>query len=182
MDLVDPAHTDDAVVIVDYDASWPVRFAEERARLAPAIAPFARSIEHVGSTAVPDLCAKPIIDLLVTVEQLGLAQRYAAALTTVGYVLRADTADTERYAFGKRDVQGKRPIPGYNLHVVQHGGVEHQRHLAFRDYLCSHPDAARAYGDLKRRLATAFGNDRDGYTQAKSAFVRSIEALAQSRL
>jgi GrpB-like predicted nucleotidyltransferase (UPF0157 family) len=181
MDPLDPAHTNDTVVMVDPDASWPRLFEEERARLTPALAPFARSIEHIGSTAIPGLCAKPIIDLLVTVEPLGPAQRYAAVLIAFGYVLRADTAQTERYAFGKRDAQGKRLVPGYNLHVVQHGGGEHQRHVAFRDYLQTHPDARRAYGDLKRRLAVAYAGDRDGYTQAKSAFVRSIEALALSR-
>jgi GrpB-like predicted nucleotidyltransferase (UPF0157 family) len=183
MDPIDQAYTNDTVVIVDYDASWPILFEEEQARLTPAIASFAQSIEHIGSTAVPDLCAKPIIDLLVTVEPLRPAQRYAAALTAFGYVLRADTAQTERYAFGKRDAQGKRPVPGYNLHIVQHGGVEHQRPIAFRDYLRIHPDAMRAYGELKRRLAVAvaYEYDRDGYTQAKSAFVRSIEALALTR-
>ncbi len=145
MDPIDRAHTNDTtdndtVVIVDYDTSWPILFEDERARLEPAIAPFARSIEHIGSTAVPDLCAKPIIDLMVTVAPLGAAHQYAAALAGFGYVLRADTPNTQRYAFGKRDAQGKRLVRGYNLHVVRHASVEHRRHIAFRDYLRTHPD------------------------------------------
>lgn len=176
---MDSTGVNDAVVIVEYDPRWPLLFEEERARLEHAIAAFAVSIEHVGSTAVPDLCAKPIVDLLITVECLGPASQYSVALAPFGYVLRADTANMERYAFGKRDAQGKRPIPGYNLHVVQQGGVEHLRHLAFRDYLRTHPGAAREYGDLKRHLAVTYGADRDGYTQAKSAFVRSIEAIGR---
>jgi GrpB-like predicted nucleotidyltransferase (UPF0157 family) len=173
---MDPTHCDDTVVIVDYDAQWPLLFEEERARLAPTLATFALTIAHIGSTAVPGLCAKPIIDLLVTVERLDPADRYSAALTALGYVLRADPANTERHAYGKRDARGRRTIPGYNLHFVQHGGIEHQRHIAFRDYLRTHPDAARDYCALKRRLAVAYGADRDGYTHAKTAFVRAIEA------
>lgn len=173
---MDTPHIDDAVVIVDYDPRWPMLFEQERARLEPSITAFTESIDHVGSTAVPGLCAKPIVDVLVTVEHLEPPDRYISALAAFGYVLRADSANTERHAFGKRDAQGRRPVPGYNLHVVQHGGVEHRRHIGFRDYLRTHPDAAREYGDLKRRLAVAYGADRDGYTNAKSAFVRSIEA------
>jgi len=170
------AHADDAVVIVDYDPLWPMLFEEERARIEPAIAAFAASIDHMGSTAVPGLCAKPIVDLLVTVEPFGPPDRYIPALAAFGYVLRVDPAHTERHAFGKRDAQGRRPVPGYNLHIVQQGGREHWRPLAFRDYLRTHPEAAQEYGDLKRRLAATHGSDRDAYTSAKTAFVRSIEA------
>lgn len=170
------AHADDTVVIVDYDPRWPALFEEERARIEPAIAAFATSIEHMGSTAVPGLCAKPIVDLLVTVEQFGPPDRYSPALAAFSYVLRVDPANTERHAFGKRDALGRRPVPGYNLHIVQQGGRVHRRTLAFRDYLRTHPEAAREYGDLKRKLAATYGSDRDAYTQAKTAFVRSIEA------
>lgn len=178
---MESAYTEDMVVIVDYDPAWPRLFEEERACIEPVIATFAQSIEHVGSTAVPGLCAKPIVDLMVTVERLNPPSHYAEALAIFGYVLRIDAANTERHAFGKRDAQGKRPVPGYNLHVVQHEGVEHQRMTAFRDNLRTHPDAAGAYGDLKRRLAAEYGTNRDGYTAAKSAFVRSVEAIALGR-
>lgn len=169
------AHADD-VVIEDYDPRWPTLFEEERARLEPALVAFATSITHMGSTAVPGLCAKPIVDMLVTVEPFGPPERYIPALAAFSYSLRVDPANTERHAFGKRDAQGRRPVPGYNLHIVQQGGREHRRALAFRDYLRAHPAAAREYGDLKRRLAATHGSDRDAYTQAKTAFVRSIEA------
>lgn len=172
---MDPVHADDAVVIFDYDSHWPMLFEEERAHLEHAITAFAVSVEHVGSTAVPGLCAKPVVDMLVTVERLEPPGRYAAALAPFGYVLRVDPANTERHAFGKRDAQGRRIIPGYNLHVVQHGGAEQRCFVRFRDYLRTHPDAARDYGDLKRRLAVAYGADRDGYTNAKHAFIGSIE-------
>ena len=173
---MDTAHSDDTVVIVDYDPLWPTLFEEERARIELTIAAFSASIDHMGSTAVPGLCAKPIVDLLVTVEAFGTPERYIPALGPLGYVFRADPANTERHAFGKRDAQGRRPVPGYNLHIVQQGGREHWRTRAFRDYLRMHPEAAQEYGDLKRRLAVTYGSDRDAYTRAKTAFVRSIEA------
>jgi GrpB-like predicted nucleotidyltransferase (UPF0157 family) len=112
------------VVLVDYDPAWPRRFAAERARLAPALIAFAATVEHVGSTAVPGLYAKPIIDLLALVPQLEPATGYATVLAAYGYVLRVDPANTQRHAFGLRDVQGRRPHPGYNLHVVEWDGIE----------------------------------------------------------
>jgi GrpB-like predicted nucleotidyltransferase (UPF0157 family) len=163
------------VVIFDFDPRWPLLFEQERARLETALSAFAVSIEHVGSTSVPGLCAKPVVDMLVTVERLGPADRYAAALTPFGYVLRVDPANTERHAFGKRDSRGRRIIPGHNLHVVQHGGAEQRCYIGFRDYLRAHLDAASDYGELKRRLAATYGADRDGYTNAKSAFIGAIE-------
>jgi GrpB-like predicted nucleotidyltransferase (UPF0157 family) len=172
---MDPVHIDDVVVIYDYDSEWPRLFEEERDRLEPVIYAFAMSIEHVGRSAVADLCSKPIVDLLVTVERLEPSDHYSAALAPFGYVLRVDSANTERYAFGKRDAQGRRTMPGYNLHVVQYGGAEHRCYVGFRDYLRTHPDAAREYGELKQRLAREYGADRDGYTNAKSAFIGSIE-------
>jgi GrpB-like predicted nucleotidyltransferase (UPF0157 family) len=173
---MDTVPTDHTVVIFDYDPRWPLLFEAERARLQPALAPFAVSIEHVGSTSVPGLCAKPVVDMLVTVERLEPAGRYVAVLAPFGYVLRVDPANTERHAFGKRDAQGRRIVPGHNLHVVEHSGDEQQAYLRFRDYLRAHPDAARDYCALKRRLAAEYGADRDGYTDAKGPFIRAIEA------
>lgn len=169
-------HPDEPVVIVDYDPRWPALYEQERARVAPAVAPFAVAIEHIGSTAVPGLCAKPIIDMLVTVERFGPAERYIPALAPLGYLFRAHPENVTRHAFGIRDAEGRRPVPGHNLHIVAHGGPDHRRHVAFRDALRAHPDALREYCALKRKLAAAYGADRDGYTEAKTAFVRGIEA------
>lgn len=165
------AHPDESIVIVDYDPQWPAQYEEERTRIEPAIASFAMSIEHIGSTSVPGLCAKPIVDIMVTVERFGPSDRYIPTLAALGYTFRDDPANTDRHAFGRRAFRS------HNLHIVQHAGPEHRRHIAFRDYLCAHPEAVREYGELKRRLAAAYGSDRDGYTNAKTAFVRSIESL-----
>jgi GrpB-like predicted nucleotidyltransferase (UPF0157 family) len=164
------------VVLVDYDPAWPALFEQERARIAPAVAAFAVSIEHVGSTAVPGLCAKPIIDMLLTVDHFGPPDLYIPALAALGYVFRNDPANVDRHAFGVRDAQGHRPVPGFNVHIEHHGGLGVRRFIAFRDYLRAHPETAREYCALKRTLAAAYGADRDGYTVAKTAFVRAVEA------
>jgi GrpB-like predicted nucleotidyltransferase (UPF0157 family) len=110
---MDPIPTGDEVLIYDYDPVWPKLFEVERARLAPAVASFAISIEHVGSTSVPGLCAKPVVDMLVTVQRLEGPEPYVAALASLGDVMRVDPANIERHAFGKRDAQGRRIIPSY---------------------------------------------------------------------
>jgi GrpB-like predicted nucleotidyltransferase (UPF0157 family) len=162
------------VVLVDYDPAWPALFERERAHIAPAVAAFAVAIEHVGSTAVPGLCAKPIVDMLLTVERFGPPAEYIPALAPLGYDFRDDPANVDRHAFGVRDALGRRPVPGYNVHIEQHGGHGPRQFLAFRDYLRAHPDTAREYCALKRALAVAHGSDRDAYTEAKTDFVRTV--------
>jgi GrpB-like predicted nucleotidyltransferase (UPF0157 family) len=173
---------DEPIVLVDYDPRWPALFERERARVATALTSLAPAIEHIGSTAVPGLCAKPIIDMLVIVEHLDAAARYIPALAPLGYRYfphASDSTSTTRHAFGLRDADGRRPIPGYNVHIVQRDGPDHQRHIAFRDHLRAHPDDRQAYCALKRQLAAAHGADRDGYTNAKTAFVREVEARCE---
>jgi GrpB-like predicted nucleotidyltransferase (UPF0157 family) len=162
------------VVIADYDPAWPALFEQEWSRIAPVVAAFAVSVEHVGSTAVPGLCAKPIIDILITVDSFGPADAYIPTLAALGYVFRDDPSNVDRHAFGMRDANGHRPVPGFNVHIEEHGSLGVRRFVAFRDYLRTHAETAREYCALKRALAAAYGSDRDGYTAAKTAFVRVV--------
>lgn len=161
------------IEIVSYDPRWPALYQEERARVAAALGPMAASIEHIGSTSVPGLSAKPIIDLLVTVARLGPVDPYIVPLAALGYTYFPILGNAERYTFGKGDPHT------HHLHVVQHGGDEHLRPLAFRDELRTHPDDARRYDVLKRDLAKRFHCNRSAYLQGKTDFVRSIEAKAR---
>jgi len=164
------------VIIVDYDPTWPDVFDVERARIETALAGLQARVEHVGSTAVPGLCAKPIIDILTGVPDLGVADRCVPALVALGYEYfpqHETTMPERRYL----DRIGE-PL-SYHLHVVANGGDFWQRHLAFRDYLRAHPAAAAEYDRLKRELAQRYRNDREAYTNAKTGFIRSIEARAQ---
>jgi GrpB-like predicted nucleotidyltransferase (UPF0157 family) len=134
-----------------------------------ALASRALAVEHIGSTAVPGLAAKPIVDLDVVV---GSAEDVPAAierLRELGYVYQGDEGIPGREAF--LWPPGATP---HHLYVVVAGSEPLREHLAFRDHLREHPDVAHEYGSLKRRLAAEYRDDRLGYTEAKSAFVRGV--------
>jgi GrpB-like predicted nucleotidyltransferase (UPF0157 family) len=153
------------IEIVEYDPHWPDLYAEERARVEVVLGDLAESIEHIGSTSVPGLSAKPIIDILVTVAHLGPVDPYIERLGSLDYTYFPVLGNTVRYAFGKG-------IPHtHHIHIVEHGGEAHLRPLAFRDYLRTHPEAAQQYELLKRQLADRFHGDRQAYNQAKTDFI-----------
>jgi GrpB-like predicted nucleotidyltransferase (UPF0157 family) len=164
------------IVLVPYDPSWPDTFAALRAVLAGSLGPVALAIEHVGSTAVPGLAAKPILDIDVVIESNEQLPDAVRRLGGLGYDYQGDLGIAGREAFGRsgddvpRDGSG-RLWPAHHLYVCPLGSAELARHLAFRDYLRADPAAAQAYGDLKHDLAQRFGSDRDGYSRAKTAFV-----------
>ena len=164
-----------AVVIVEYDPRWPLRFGEE-ARLLAAIGPRVVAVEHVGSTAVPGLADKPIVDILVGVRRLEDAVACVAPLAAIGYeyVPEYEAEIPDRRYFRKAPF-GERT---HHLHVVEFGGAFWRRHLAFRDWLRTHPEDAARYGAHKRALAATHVVDREAFTEAKTAFVREIEAKA----
>jgi GrpB-like predicted nucleotidyltransferase (UPF0157 family) len=164
---------DEAVRVVPYDPSWPVRFEQERALLAAALGEWVvGGIHHVGSTAIPGLGAKPIIDILVGVEDLAASRACFPALGRLGYLYAPYRAD-EMHWFCK-------PHPSrrtHHLHLVPAHSQRFREELVFRDRLRRAPNLAREYARLKRRLAVQFEHDRDAYTDAKTDFIR--EVLAQ---
>jgi len=164
----------DPIVIAAYNPTWPVRYEAERAAIVAAIGPALTAIEHVGSTSVPGLAAKPIIDILAGLRTLADAPATIEPLAALGYVYVPAYEDElpERRYFRRR---GAAPV---HLHMVVEGGSFWQRHLQFRDYLRRHPASAAAYATLKRDLALRYAGDPPGYTDAKTAFVREIEARA----
>ena len=162
----------DPVIIEDYDPRWPQRFEMLRSRIAAVLNELAISIEHVGSTAVPGLAAKPIIDmdvLLRSSTDLPVAIRKLAEL---GYEHRGDLGISGREAF-----RANAAVVQHHLYVCPPGSLEYERHIAFRNHLRVHPEDANAYAVLKRELASKFGSDREGYNQAKSDFVQRILQL-----
>jgi GrpB-like predicted nucleotidyltransferase (UPF0157 family) len=168
------------MIIVDYDARWPLEFARERERIAAALGALAERIDHHGSTAVPGLAAKPVIDIQIGVAALHPLERYAAPLAQLGYVHVAH-ADDVRCPFFHRP--GKWPHT-HHVHVVEAGGEEERRTLAFRDYLRAHAGTAREYEALKRRLAGTFdGEDdasREAYAAAKTDFIARVAAQTRT--
>ncbi|HYI67341.1 MAG TPA: GrpB family protein [Candidatus Limnocylindrales bacterium] len=156
---------DGAVEVVPYDSRWPARFEAWRHRLAAALGSAATRIEHVGSTAVPGLAAKPIVDIQVSVGDPEVEADYVPAVENTGLQLRAREPD-HRYF---------RPPPDrpreLHVHVCAAGSTWERDHLLFRNYLRAHPATRDAYADLKRTLVQRYPDDRLAYTDAKSAFI-----------
>jgi GrpB-like predicted nucleotidyltransferase (UPF0157 family) len=157
------------VVIQDYDPLWPKLFEMLRSRIAAVLERKASAIEHVGSTAVPGLAAKPIIDLDVLLASDSDLEPVIAKLASIGYEHRGDLGVPGREAF-RAPLQDCR----HHLYVCGPGSVEYQRHIAFRDYLRTHKGDADAYAKLKRELAGRFRDDREAYNEAKAEFVTEI--------
>lgn len=166
------------IAIVPYDPRWPQEFEAERRRIRAALGLLALRIDHHGSTAVPGLAAKPIIDIQISVARLHPIESFAPPLVELGYV-HVQSDDDARCPFFHRPRKWPHT---HHVHVVEAGGAEERRTLAFRDYLRAHPAAAREYEDLKRHLAEthrgADAESREAYAIAKSAFVERVLALA----
>jgi GrpB-like predicted nucleotidyltransferase (UPF0157 family) len=164
--------------IVSYDPCWVAEFEAERERLANTIGDLACRIDHHGSTAVPGLEAKPIIDIQVSVKQLQPLRAYAMPLSTIGYV-HVPHVDDAVCPFFHRPSEWPHT---HHVHVVQSGGPEERRTLAFRDFLREHDDVARDYVILKKRLAplvnAAEPLSRETYATAKSEFVERVVQMA----
>ncbi|MDI1240099.1 MAG: GrpB family protein [Polaromonas sp.] len=155
-----------------YDSRWPDRFVAERDRLLALFPLVFVDIEHIGSTAVPGMVAKPIVDLLAGVESMAMARSLAEPLRDAAYTTSAEfnATLTDRQWF-MRWADGRRT---HHLHIVVHGGPVWTRHLQFRDALRASPVLAARYAALKAELAVRHPTDREAYTSAKTAFVSSL--------
>jgi putative glutamine amidotransferase len=163
-----------AYAIEPSDPSWPKRFEREAERLRGALGDLAVRIDHVGSTAVPGLAAKPIVDIQVSVSSVVPRTDYLEPIRALGYRWAIDPWPGD-HEFFSRDESGDR---AYHVHVCAAGSRWERRHLAFRDWLRSHPDDAAAYEQLKRELAERHPRDTHGYTDSKTEFIREIESRA----
>jgi GrpB-like predicted nucleotidyltransferase (UPF0157 family) len=164
------------IVVVAYDPAWPDVFELIRTQLAAALGDIALAIEHVGSTSVPGLAAKPIIDIDMVIASDTHLPAAIRRLAEIGYIYEGDLGIPGRHAF--RPPEG---LPKHHPYLCAADNPELKRHLAFRDHLRSNPGAVLAYADLKRDLAERFGFDRDGYSVAKTGFVEEVLRRAAGR-
>jgi GrpB-like predicted nucleotidyltransferase (UPF0157 family) len=169
VDPISPEQRAEPVVVVPYDPAWPATFAALRDRIAPVLGELAAGIEHVGSTAVPGLAAKPIIDVDVVIRHADDLSAVAARLATLGYMDLGDLGIIGREAF-----RATAELPRHHLYVCAAGDVTLQAHLTLRDALRRDTELALAYAALKRDLAERFPDDRDAYSEGKSAFVTAV--------
>lgn len=163
------------IVVVDYDPRWPATYEEDRRAILEALGVMVRGVEHVGSTAVPGLAAKPIIDIMLGVAPEDL-DRIIEPLRRIGYEYNPDweISMPHRRLFGRPRAEG---ATARHLHAVVHGSEFWVRHLRFRDYLRAHSEVAAEYGLLKKSLAAAHPGSID-YTFSKTEFIRAVEAKA----
>jgi GrpB-like predicted nucleotidyltransferase (UPF0157 family) len=168
-------HSSDEIVVVPHDAAWPARFRIESQLLHVALSELQPSIEHIGSTAVSGLAAKPIIDMLVGVESLAAFETQARRLAVFGYqyIPEYERALPDRRFF-KRVVNGVRT---HHVHVVEKNGVYWKRYMKFRNSLRDDAWLAARYAEVKRRLAARFSFDRDAYTNGKTGFIEAVLAM-----
>jgi len=168
------------VEICEYDSTWTLKFEKQKRDITNALGNKVLAIEHIGSTAVPGLGAKPIIDIMVGLRQLNDAEDCIEPLKKIGYeyVPELETETPERRYFQK----GPSNVPRkhYHLHMVEIHSEFWNTHILFRDYLRTHPLSAQEYFRLKKDLAAKYRLNREAYTEAKTKFIKSTIAKARN--
>ena len=162
----------ESIVLCDYDPGWHSEFIRLRERLSECLGCLATAIEHIGSTAIPGMAAKPIIDIDVVASTDQNLAAIIARLATLGYVHEGDLGIAGREAFRTSE-----KLPHHHLYVCHGDRQEFRRHIIFRDYLRSNPWAAEEYIRIKNAAAKEFRNDRVSYTNAKSLFIENIVSI-----
>ena len=161
--------TGTSIHIVEYDPCWKTRFNEFKDVLWPVVAEHSISFEHVGSTALEGLAAKPIIDIDIVVSGMNALLKVIERLVPLGYVHQGELGIQGRHAFFQQENVSK-----LHLYVCLEGSLGLRNHLALRDYLHAHPSAAKEYSNLKKRLAQKYPNNIDCYVEGKTSFIAAI--------
>ena len=162
------------VEVVSYDPAWPCLFETEASLLSTILEAELVRLHHIGSTSVPSLQAKPVIDMLAEVRNIENIDNLNEKMIVSGYTPKGEYGIPGRRYFFK----GSEEKHSHHLHAFQEGNPEIARHLLFRDYLRAHPQEARAYASLKESLAARFPNDIDAYMQGKDAFIKEMDSKA----
>lgn len=163
------------IIVVPHDVNWAAAFKVASLDVASALGDNLLAIHHIGSTAIPGIHAKPIIDMLPVVADLAAVDTQTLPLAALGYTGRGEFGIPGRRYFVRSDATGART---HQMHVFQRGSAHIGRHLAFRDFLRAHPHVASEYSDLKRRLAAAHSDDIEAYMDGKDGFIKQVEADA----
>ena len=161
---------EDPIEVVDSDPSWPDQFVAESSAVEKVLHPIKPRIEHFGSTAIPNLPAKPIIDILVIISDVSVWPRLVKPLASLDYIYWAENPRKDRMFF----VKGMPPFGSRRTHHVHVRTPNDLSELVFRDWLREHPVDVFRYAEIKHRLAERFKTDREAYTAAKSEFIEQI--------
>ena len=161
--------------MVPHDPNWRQEFENEAKRIADALGSNVVDVHHMGSTAIPNIYAKPVLDVLLVVQNHSALDAKQAAMEALGYEAFGEFGIPTRRYFRKDNAAGDRT---HQVHAFEQGSPQIARHLAFRDYMSSHPEAARAYSDLKRALAAQHPNNIEAYMDGKHEFIQEIDRRA----
>ncbi len=162
------------ITVVPYDPAWVDAFRREAERLVALLGAELVAIHHIGSTSVPGLAAKPIVDILVEVRRIEAMDALAPQLEVQGYLPKGENGIPGRRYF----IKGTEEVRSHHIHIFQVGNGEVARHLALRDYLRAHSEEAARYGALKAELAQHFPADAANYVAGKDALVKELERRA----
>jgi len=169
---------DGPILLCPHDPAWPAAFAEAASELASHLSDVLVALHHVGSTAIPGIAAKPVIDVLVVVADLDALDRHVNVVVALGYEALGEYGIPRRRYFRRNNPLGART---HQVHAFPRGHEQIERMLLFRDYLRATPDAARQYEMLKRDLAARCGTSIERYAESKTEFVEAILTRARAR-
>ena len=163
------------IEVVPHDPQWQAAFEAEAKQIAGALGENVAAIHHIGSTAIPNIYAKPVVDMLVEVKDITELDRQGLALESLGYEVKGEFGIPGRRYFRKDDREGNRT---HQIHAYESGSAELERHLAFRDYMIAHPEDAQSYSELKRKLAEEHSHSMNGYMDGKDSFIKEMDRRA----
>ncbi len=164
------------VEVVPYNPKWPKMFEVESKRITDVLGENIVRIHHIGSTAIPNIYAKPIIDLLIEVKYITKVDEQNSQMESLGYEVMGEFGIIDRRFFRKDNHKG---IRTHHVHIFEFGSKQIERHLAFRDYMIAHPEEAQQYSQLKRELAKKYPTNIQKYMDGKDSFVKAIDKKAR---
>jgi GrpB-like predicted nucleotidyltransferase (UPF0157 family)/uncharacterized protein YciI len=162
------------IELVPYTPEWKSQFEEEAKALSAALSDTRVAIHHIGSTAIPGIVAKPIVDILPVVKDIHVIDQLTPSLEALGYEAKGEYGMPGRRFFVKKQSGKQR----FNMHIFQEGHADIERHLRFRDYLLTHPEDANTYSELKKSLITLAADDIERYCWGKNDFIKATEVRA----
>jgi len=169
--MTDDMKLERKVEVVPHDDLWAAKFDLEEDRLRNLLGDLIVNVHHIGSTAIPGIVAKPIVDILVEVKNLDNVNQFNPGMKQLGYIAKGEFGIAGRRFF----IKGTELDRTHHVHIYEVGDVEVARHINFRDYLMLHPNVAVEYSHLKEKLAEKYPNDIDAYMHEKNKFIENIE-------
>ncbi len=162
------------IEVIPYNSQWVEEYQKEAKEISNIMPNEIFEIHHIGSTSIPNIYAKPVIDILISVKDIEGVDNYNIEMEKLGYMAKGELGILGRRFFLKGLYNRT-----HHVHIFQTGNPEIERHLNFRDYMIAHPDEARNYEELKKELATKFRHDNEGYCNGKDSFVKNIDKKAE---